>query len=97
MGAGDDLDELGGFAELGDLGAAPLGALAGDVGDSTHEPFAADRLPERATDPSDEAGAAALESQVILQALAQLLVEKGVITRDEFAERVRQLAGRPAA
>jgi hypothetical protein len=29
---------------------------------------------------------------VILRALAQLLVEKGVITRDEFAERLRSIA-----
>jgi hypothetical protein len=34
----------------------------------------------------------ALEPEVLLQALAQLLVEKGVITRDEFAERVRRLS-----
>ena len=33
-----------------------------------------------------------LEQRVILRALAQLLVEKGVITRDEFAERLRSIA-----
>ena len=38
------------------------------------------------------ARASALEPEVLLQALAQLLVEKGVITRDEFAERVRRLS-----
>jgi hypothetical protein len=97
MAVGDDLDELGELGGLGDLGSGPLGAMPDNLGDSAHEPFAADRLPEPATDPTDESRAASLESQVILQALAQLLVEKGVITRDEFAERVRQLAGRPAA
>ena len=33
-----------------------------------------------------------LEPRVILRALAQLLVEKGLITRDEFAERLRHVA-----
>jgi hypothetical protein len=33
-----------------------------------------------------------LEPRVILRALSQLLVEKGVISRDEFAERLRSIA-----
>jgi hypothetical protein len=35
---------------------------------------------------------AASEPRVILRALSQLLVEKGVITRDELAERLRRVA-----
>jgi hypothetical protein len=47
--------------------------------------------------PSGEAPpGAALEATVIMQALAQLLVEKGVIGRDEFAERLRRLAAKPS-
>jgi len=42
--------------------------------------------------PSDEDHSQGLEPRVILRALAQLLVEKGVITRDEFAERLRNIA-----
>ena len=58
-------------------------------------------FPERALDlddaPACEAPSAhepsqSLEPRVILRALSQLLVEKGVITRDEFAERLRSIA-----
>jgi type IV pilus assembly protein PilB len=39
---------------------------------------------------------AGMEPQLILRALSQLLVEKGVISRDEFVERLRLLAGHDA-
>ncbi|MBW2268444.1 MAG: hypothetical protein JRH16_07690 [Deltaproteobacteria bacterium] len=63
------------------------------------EPFAADAesvAREEPTDPVCTAAetrvpAAAERQEAILQALAQLLVEKGVITREEFATRLRQL------
>jgi type IV pilus assembly protein PilB len=47
--------------------------------------------------PADEADSdrelsQGLEARVILRALAQLLVEKGVISRDELAERLRSIA-----
>ena len=42
--------------------------------------------------PSAHEPSEGLEPRVILRALAQLLVEKGVITRDEFAERLRNIA-----
>lgn len=42
--------------------------------------------------PSPQEPSQGLEPRVILRALAQLLVEKGVITRDEFAERLRNVA-----
>ena len=42
--------------------------------------------------PSAQEPSQDLEPRVILRALAQLLVEKGVITRDEFAERLRGCA-----
>jgi hypothetical protein len=67
---------------------------------SDSEP-AFDALPGAALDPdiapvSEEPSARepsqGLEPRVILRALAQLLVEKGVITRDEFAERLRSIA-----
>jgi len=72
------------------------------------EPFSADREPEPDADtvfqarPDPQPAAsrardAMLEPRVILQALAQLLVERGVITREEFAERLRQLAARSEA
>ena len=62
---------------------------------------AAGSLPGRALDPNlapaGEAPSArepsqGLEQRVILRALSQLLVEKGVITRDELAERLRSVA-----
>jgi hypothetical protein len=61
------------------LGALPGVALDPDVAPVSEEP--SDREPSQG-----------LEPQVILRALAQLLVEKGVITRDEFAERLRSIA-----
>jgi type IV pilus assembly protein PilB len=39
---------------------------------------------------------AGMEPQLILRALSQLLVEKGVISRKEFVERLRRLAGHDA-
>lgn len=64
------------------------------------EPFAAAGAPPAQQSASDDVGKpAAAESaredaarqNAILQALAQLLVEKGVITREEFAARLRKL------
>jgi hypothetical protein len=43
-------------------------------------------------EPSAHEPSQGLEPRVILRALSQLLVEKGVITRDEFAERLRSIA-----
>ena len=61
------------------FGALPGAALDPDVAPVSDEPSA--REPSQG-----------LEPRVILSALAQLLVEKGVITRDEFAERLRSIA-----
>jgi hypothetical protein len=63
------------------------------------EPFAAEAgsaLREEPTDPlsaaaDTSASSASARQDAILQALAQLLVEKGIITREEFAARLRQL------
>jgi hypothetical protein len=33
-----------------------------------------------------------MEPRVILRALSQLLVEKGVISREEFVQRLREIA-----
>ena len=51
--------------------------------------------PEPSSPPADghETG---MEPQLILRALSQLLVEKGVISRDEIVERLRRLAGQDA-
>jgi hypothetical protein len=85
---GDSDPEIGDFtsAPFGGTGPSPLGELA----DAPFSPTA-DSDPQAAT-----ATAAALEANVIMQALAQLLVEKGVIGRDEFAERIRKLAAKNA-
>ena len=82
---GESDPEIGGFtgAPFGDsaFGDSPLGrALGADTGSQTPA--------------TPAAASAALEANVIMQALAQLLVEKGVIGRDEFAERIRKLAAR---
>ena len=37
-----------------------------------------------------------MSADVILRALSQLLVEKGLLTRDELVERLRMLAARDA-
>jgi hypothetical protein len=69
--------------------------------DSGPEPLAFGSVPTTALDPnlapafeapSTHEPSQGLEPRVILRALAQLLVEKGVITRDEFAERLRNIA-----
>jgi hypothetical protein len=105
---GADLAELGlagGLEDLDELSGDPLDNSADDFS-LGGEPFAddgADREPKPAPVPAAAAAPAperrpapgrpaALEPEVLLQALAQLLVEKGVITRDEFAERVRRLS-----
>jgi hypothetical protein len=103
-----DLGELGlggGLDDLDDLSGDPLENSSDDFS-LDGEPFSADGAgreepkpapaPVAAPAPVPRAGPArpaALEPEVLLQALAQLLVEKGVITRDEFAERVRRLSG----
>jgi type IV pilus assembly protein PilB len=42
-------------------------------------------------------GPDALDPRIILRALSQLLVEKGVITRDEFVQRLGEIAAREGA
>lgn len=71
--------------------------------DTGQEPLAFGSLPAMALDPnvapaseepSSHEPSQSLEPRVILRALAQLLVEKGIITRDEFAERLRNIASK---
>jgi type IV pilus assembly protein PilB len=56
----------------------------------------AEAAPEPAQPQEAAAGAApaaaAMEPRVILRALSQLLVEKGVISREEFVQRLREIA-----
>lgn len=85
---GDSDPELGGFA------GGPFGAPDDEPPDDLEQAaFGSDLDPEAAPAPATDA-AASLEATVIMQALAQLLVEKGVIGREEFAERLRRLAAK---
>jgi hypothetical protein len=87
------------WSEIGD--DPGLGGLAGEdpLADFEKEPFADDvasSLQEEPTDPvavtaGSGAPARPPRQEAMLQALAQLLVEKGIITREEFAARLRQL------
>ncbi|MGI9592017.1 MAG: hypothetical protein ACR2P8_11665 [Myxococcota bacterium] len=91
-----------GEAPVADLAQAPFGESDPEIGDFTGAPFGGSSAfgsiaggDTGSRTPVDSAAAsAALEAKVIMQALAQLLVEKGVIGRDEFAERIRKLAAR---
>jgi type IV pilus assembly protein PilB len=72
--------------------AAELGAFGEPELSARSAPAA--RPPPR---PAVAAGAsAAMSADVILRALSQLLVEKGVLTRDELVERLRTLAAKTA-
>jgi hypothetical protein len=87
---GETDPDMGGFAG-GPFGTSD-GEEFGDLELSFGEDVADTPEPESASQSS--ASSAALEANVIMQALAQLLVEKGVIGRDEFAERIRRLAAK---
>ena len=85
---GDSDPEIGGFAD------APFGVNDDDpVGGLGDDPLGADLAAPPAGLGSPPAGDS-LEGTVIVQALAQLLVEKGLVGRQEFADRVRRLAAR---
>jgi type IV pilus assembly protein PilB len=71
--------------------AAELGAFGEDAQPAA--PREASPAPERA--PAPRTGA--ISPDVILRALSQLLVEKGVLTRDELVERLRSLAAKQEA
>jgi len=74
--------------------AAELGAFGAPETPAAPAPAraAAQRAPVRADAPR----VAAMSSDVILRALSQLLVEKGVLTRDELVERLRLLSAKEA-
>jgi type IV pilus assembly protein PilB len=74
--------------------AAELGAFGAPEPPAAPAPAraAAQRTPVRADAPR----VAAMSSDVILRALSQLLVEKGVLTRDELVERLRLLSAKEA-
>jgi hypothetical protein len=103
-----DAGELDSLAALGGTLADP--DWDGDFcADPDTTPERADAAPARAPElaspapaaPAREAerGAArdGLDPAIILRALSQLLVEKGVITRDEFVARLGQIAAREGA
>jgi hypothetical protein len=53
--------------------------------------------PESPRPAAPRSASAAMSADVILRALSQLLVEKGVLSRDELVERLRTLAAKEAA
>ena len=53
--------------------------------------------PETSRPAAPRSASAAMSADVILRALSQLLVEKGVLSRDELVERLRTLAAKEAA
>ena len=55
------------------------------------------RAPAAHAEPAPQVASGAMSPDVILRALSQLLVEKGVLTRDELVERLRALAAKEAS
>jgi len=74
--------------------AAELGSFAEP--ESLPAPSAARVHPPAPASPPTCASSGAMSPDVILRALSQLLVEKGVLTRDELVERLRTLAANEA-
>lgn len=75
---GSQFDENGQLMEeYGELAPSPLATVADELEDEKP-------LPEVREEPSD---------RTILHALTQILIEKGVMTREEFYYRVRTLTG----
>jgi type IV pilus assembly protein PilB len=74
--------------------AAELGSFAEP--ESLPAPSAARVHPPAPASPPTCATSGAMSPDVILRALSQLLVEKGVLTRDELVERLRTLAANEA-
>ncbi len=89
-----DPDDLGLDLEGGD-GGLDLG-LEGEMA-ADPDPLAAALLPESPPQAPGETRPEALDPNIILRALSQLLVEKGVIGRDELVQRVGELAARAAS
>jgi hypothetical protein len=83
-GPGASLD--GGFGDS--LGTSLDGSLGSTLDGALVVPVERPSQPV----PSRAPARGGLEPQLILRALSQLLVEKGVITRDELAERLRRVA-----
>jgi type IV pilus assembly protein PilB len=76
-------------------GELPAGELL-DADDDAAEPDFELAAPDPAPQPPapQVARPDSLDPRIILRALSQLLVEKGVITRDEFVQRLGELAAR---
>ena len=89
------------FEEPGDTQPDPpdIERAAAELGDfeapkSTPAPR---RAPAPHAEPAPRAPSGAMSPDVILRALSQLLVEKGVLSRDELVERLRVLAAKEAS
>lgn len=94
---GDELD-ADFDADLGaDLDAEPGAEAADAESDLDFDPQFQLDLPELPRAPIAALRPESLDPGIILRALSQLLVEKGVISREEFVERLSQLAAREGA
>jgi len=100
----DDSAELGSLSALGGSLADPgwEGDLSADLDTTPELPASETALEdglEAPAPPSRQAPAPrdGLDPGIILRALSQLLVEKGVITRDEFVARLGQIAAQEGA
>jgi hypothetical protein len=96
----DDLAAADTAPDLADLGEGPGSAAADDElevdEEGAFETDAGLAAPEPPPPPSAarRSGPDSLDPRIILRALSQLLVEKGVITRDEFVQRLGEIAAR---
>jgi hypothetical protein len=100
----DDSSELGSLSALGGSLADPgwEGELSADLDTTPELPAAEPALDdglEAPAPPSRQARAPRdnLDPGIILRALSQLLVEKGLITRDEFVARLGKIAAQAGA
>ncbi len=105
--ASDESDEALWADELGDADTAPDLADPGPGADPELEVDDESEVPEADWDLSCETSPTpagprrvrpdSLDPRIILRALSQLLVEKGVISREEFVQRLGEIAAREGA
>lgn len=88
--------ELGSFDEpVGKPASAPESQPA-SAPETTPAPRPAPAPQLQPAEPASPAASAAMSEGVILRALSQLLVEKGLLSREELVERLRMLATKEA-
>jgi type IV pilus assembly protein PilB len=96
LGDADTAPELPDAGDAGDLDLDDEAAFEPDFELGPPEPPMAHAAPEPRPESTSAPGLRpdSLDPRIILRALSQLLVEKGVITRDEFVQRLGELAAR---